>query len=216
MERLIIKSEYNNKTKKVVTALQILLTLLGISSLFAAFWEWDQDCYFWVYTLGKKPLIIQYPGFWIAVVCLALFIGAVVIKKTSRNSYIAVSDCNVSGITVFGKTVNIPLAMVHSVEKSALSGITVVTSAEKLMFPAVKNQEDIYNVLNQLLINRGVVLNQPVIAVNVPVPQQTVVTVYTPVPAQHATQSVCCSRCGSPVMVGDKLCRNCGSVLNWG
>ncbi len=72
------------------------------------------------------------------------------------NSYkMTVSDKRVSGEVLFGKKVDLPIDSVSAISKiSLLKGIGVSTSSGKISFLAIKNAKSIYEVINNLLVDR--------------------------------------------------------------
>lgn len=68
---------------------------------------------------------------------------------------LTVTDKRVYGVIAFGKRVDLPLDSVSSVGYTKfLKGCTVSTSSGKISFLAIKNFENIFEVLNKLLIER--------------------------------------------------------------
>ncbi len=72
------------------------------------------------------------------------------------NSYkLTVSDKRVSGEVLFGKKVDLPIDSVSATSVISLfKGVGVSTSSGKLSFLAIKNANEIYKVINNLLVER--------------------------------------------------------------
>ncbi len=82
------------------------------------------------------------------VVCICLFL--------MLNFYtITVTDKRIYGRLAFGKRVDLPIDFVTSVAKIQwLKGITILASSKKRKFLLIKNRNEIYNEINNLLIER--------------------------------------------------------------
>lgn len=82
------------------------------------------------------------------VVCFCLFL---MLKFYT----ITVTDKRIYGRLAFGKRVDLPIDFVTSVAKiQGLKGITVLSSSKKRKFILIKNVNEIYNEINNLLIER--------------------------------------------------------------
>lgn len=66
-----------------------------------------------------------------------------------------VTDKRVYGKTTFGKQVDLPLDSVSAISKNNfLKGVSISTSSGRIKFLVLKNSNDIYDMLTQLLLNR--------------------------------------------------------------
>lgn len=82
------------------------------------------------------------------VVCVCLFL---MLKFYT----ITVTDKRIYGRLAFGKRVDLPIDFVTSVAKiQGLKGITILASSKKRKFLLIKNVNEIYNEINNLLIER--------------------------------------------------------------
>ena len=71
-----------------------------------------------------------------------------------RNCEITVTDKRICGKSLFGKQVDIPMDKAYSVETIGLKGIAVTTTSGRLAFLLIKNQDEIYYHINNLLNER--------------------------------------------------------------
>lgn len=164
-EKIIIQSEYDKKALKIISVLRILLLIIALFSFFSAFLDWDQDCYVWSLLVKggstmSKPKITDYGSFWLSVLSVVLIVVVIIIKKMAKKCSLNVTSSRIWGCTAFGKQVDLPVDSVSAIGKGAFSSIAISTSSGSIKFLAIKNQNEIYNVLNQLLINRQNINNQ--------------------------------------------------------
>ena len=68
--------------------------------------------------------------------------------------HIIITDKRVTGITYFGRKVDLPLDSISAVGSSWLKGIKVATSSGKVSFLFIEKSNEVYELLKQLLIDR--------------------------------------------------------------
>ena len=81
-------------------------------------------------------------------------IVAVLIYKWLSAYSLTVTDKRVYGKTSFGKRVDLPFDSISSVGTSFMKGLSVGTSSGKICFKLIKNQKDIYDIINENLFER--------------------------------------------------------------
>lgn len=80
---------------------------------------------------------------------------AILVFLWLRSYELTVTDKRVFGKAAFGKRVDLPMDSVSAIATvSLLKGISVSTSSGKISFLAIKNATEIYQVINNLLIER--------------------------------------------------------------
>lgn len=89
-------------------------------------------------------------------IILVLFIIIPLILYFALHSYqLIVTDKKVYGKTTFGKQVDLPLDSISAISKNNfLKGVSISTSSGRIKFLVLKNSNDIYDMLTQLLLNR--------------------------------------------------------------
>lgn len=68
---------------------------------------------------------------------------------------LTVTNKRIYGKTIFGKRVDLPLDSISSISRIKIfNGISVATSSGKISFQFMDNNENIYNSISQLLVER--------------------------------------------------------------
>ena len=129
-EKILIKSNMGN-TKIILLILLYIGIILGF---FCGFGVDFDEC---------VPILIA-----------TLAVTTIIIELYSRCS-ITVSEKRVYGKAVFGKRVDLPIDAVSATARiSELNGISISTSSGRISFFAIKNVNKIYQIINNLLIER--------------------------------------------------------------
>ena len=171
-EKVIITSEYNKKSFRFISVLNVFLVIAAIISFFSAVISCDDDQYLWVLMAKtgnyySKPTLTDYGEFWIAVLFVVLIIAGILIKKAAKKCTLTVAEDRIYGITIFKKRVDLPVDSISSISKSPFSGLSVATSSGLIKFLAIKNRDEIYECIVKLLSNRqnknGAASNQVVL-----------------------------------------------------
>ena len=83
-----------------------------------------------------------------------VFVVALFIWYISKNQ-IVVTDKRISGKSAFGKQVDLPIDSVSAVFSIRLiKGLSISTASGKVSFWAIRNRDDIYKVISELIIAR--------------------------------------------------------------
>lgn len=100
--------------------------------------------------------LTQYDYFIILGIILILFIIIPLILYFALHSYqLIVTDKRVYGKTTFGKRIDLPLDSISAISKmNFLKGVSVSTSSGRIKFLVLKNSNEIYDMLSQLLLER--------------------------------------------------------------
>ena len=93
---------------------------------------------------------VAYSLLLVVVVSFFLLIFAISIQKVE----LTVTNKRVYGATKFGKRVDLPLDSVSAVSMSSFKGIAVGTSSGRIIFKGIGNRDEIYEAINQLIIER--------------------------------------------------------------
>lgn len=94
------------------------------------------------------------PALWFIPAASLTFAG-VLIYFVFRSYELTVTDKRVIGRVAWGKSVNLPLDSVSAVAATSfLKGVAVSTPSGKISFFALKNADDIYNVISELMMKR--------------------------------------------------------------
>lgn len=161
-EKIIIKSKhYDMKRIKgiiftipcVLIGLGILFYILNYNSCRVIEYEGYPDV---EYTLLDNILapIEHHPSG--VLIDLGLIIGiiSIIIGWWLKSYSMTVTDKRIYGRTSWGKQVDLPIDAVSAIATNSFKGIAVATSSGKISFNFVKNGEEIYSAINQLIIDR--------------------------------------------------------------
>ena len=77
-----------------------------------------------------------------------------VLGMINKNCKLIVTDKIVRGKAILGQRVDLPLDMISFVGTSLFWGLSVRTSSGVIRFTMIKNRDDVYSVINKLLIER--------------------------------------------------------------
>lgn len=153
-EKKLIDSITYTLVKPIILSISALMLLVGvIAFLFGLF--------------NPVPYGF-YNDAWTVVGCAA------VLTVLSLVAYWWLSSCSLSitnkrafGKGAFGKRVDLPMDSISAVALCWLKGISISTSSGRISFLLIKNQKEVYDILNNLLIERqsksakdSVVINQ--------------------------------------------------------
>lgn len=163
-EKVLIKSERYN-VKKIIkvmfiigmalTLLAIVITMLWFSSIYYS-WEWTKREYGNVFYYT----ITNYFESWelillnlIPVAGLTLIGGLIYLWL--RSYELTVTDKRIYGKVAWGRRVDLPVDSVSATATtSVLKGVSVATSSGRISFLVMKNAKEIYEVINNLLLER--------------------------------------------------------------
>lgn len=139
-EEILIQSELYDTQ-------QIIRFILICGVLFAIFSILSDDFYrnsSLIYKIGSA-----FPFFF------SFFLGAAIIYYYSIDKIkIIVTNKRITGTSIFGKRVDLPLDMISAVEMFFFKGIGVCTSSGVIRFLAIKNQTKIHEKISKLLVER--------------------------------------------------------------
>jgi len=120
--------------------------------------EYKMDCYQVVYGNAFSYALSEYFSyqFWmclIPIAALALIGGLIYIWL--RSYELTVTDKRIYGKVAWGKRVDLPVDSVSATATIRLfKGVSVSTSSGRISFRVIKNADEIYKVMNNLLIER--------------------------------------------------------------
>ena len=122
---------------------------------------WDSiipECTYSYYSSGEEYATAMFMKnefiFALTIFGFGAFLGVVLFLMLKYYT-ITVTDKRIYGKLAFGKRVDIPIDFVTSVAKiQGLKGITILASSKKRKFLLIKNVNEIYNEINNLLIER--------------------------------------------------------------
>ena len=142
-EKVLIKSERYN-IKKVFSIIFLIGLILTI--IYAVILMIQHDNYF-LWWEHYVPLSL------IPIASLTLIGGLIYLWLSSYE--LTITDKRVYGKVAFGKRVDLPVDSVSATATIGLfKGVSVSTSSGKISFLAIKNANEIYEVINNLLVDR--------------------------------------------------------------
>ena len=143
VEKVLIKSERYN-IKKVFSIIFLIGLILTI--IYAVILMIQHDNYF-LWWEHYVPLSL------IPIASLTLIGGLIYLWL--RSYELTITDKRVYGKVAFGKRVDLPVDSVSATATIGLfKGVSVSTSSGKISFLAIKNANEIYEVINNLLVDR--------------------------------------------------------------
>lgn len=144
-EKVLIKSERYN-IKKVLSIIMIIGVILSLfyavylvmEYSFSSFFGWWEHYIPWsLIPFGISIVVGILVFFWL------------------RSYELTITDKRVYGKVAFGKRVDLPVDSVSATSTIGLfKGISVSTSSGKISFLAIKNANEIYEIINNLLVDR--------------------------------------------------------------
>lgn len=147
MEQKIVTSN-NDYAKKLLKVSWMVFGIAVVAFLgigLTDIWRIMEDLFGYAFSS-----MIAYVLMAVAIVSLVLLIFAFSIQKVE----LTVTNKRVYGATAFGKRVDLPLDSVSSVGMSSFKGIAVGTSSGRIVFKGIGNRDEIYEVINKLIIER--------------------------------------------------------------
>lgn len=114
-----------------------------------------------------EEVIINYllPG-------VAIIIIVVAVQLWHRSYKLTVTDKRIYGAIILGRRVDLPVDSVSAVSKiGLLKGISIGTSSGRICFLFIKNVDEIYRRINNLLIERQANVSVPVTSIKEAAPQ---------------------------------------------
>ena len=157
-EKIIIKSEHYNirKIKKVVYGIPSAFVGLGVLLYLFNFDNskgpnrWGD--YWTIFDNMGDPFSFL-PGL---LIDLGIIIGfcSIFVGLWLKSYNIVVTDKRIYGKTSWGKHVDLPVDSVSAISTNIFKGIAVATSSGKIAFNFIRNREDIYSAINNLIISR--------------------------------------------------------------
>lgn len=150
-EKVLIKSErYNLKLFKIIMiAIPTALILYGVFLSLS-----DDRAHRSLIKDILDPLFYPNAGMYIDI-GLGILVLVLLILWWLSSYELTVTDKRVYGKVAFGKRVDLPVDSVSATSTiSFLKGISVSTSSGKISFLIIKNTDEIYEVINNLLIER--------------------------------------------------------------
>ena len=120
--------------------------------------EYKMDCYQVVYGNAFSYALSKYFSnqFWICLIpvaALALIGGLIYLWL--RSYELTVTDKRIYGKVAWGKRIDLPVDSVSATSTTrVLKGVSVSTSSGRISFRVIKNADEIYKVMNNLLIER--------------------------------------------------------------
>ena len=165
-EKILIKSEFDKKTKSILlgtaTALLLFVFCVSLALLTAKVepylwsrWPYTVNGYGAAFEFANGECIICFVFF--VLHCLAFVAGIILLIIYGVNSKceLTVTEKNVIGKAIHGKEVVLPLHMISSYAKrKRLSTIVVATSSGFTKFTMIGNYVEICNVLSQKINER--------------------------------------------------------------
>lgn len=163
-EKILIKSETSKYSSNLIIFICICIVLLSIVTMYPSCSE-DMAYYRSVsqvslklknayrnafsYALDKNPLLK------VCIIVDILLLAVCILEVLwIKRSHMIVSNKRVYGVSAFGKRVDLPLDSVSAISIGLHNTISVSTASGKVSFSAIKNRDDVYNILGKLLIER--------------------------------------------------------------
>ncbi len=141
MEKELIKGQFYN-LKYVLYVILVLCTILflieTIDYLDYSYWCWSG--------LIGVSIVLYFPA-------ILMFIAYLIVRKCS----ITVTNQRVYGRAIFGQQVDLPLDSISAIKSTAFilfRNIIVTTPSGKIKFYYIKNYQEVYEVISELLKKR--------------------------------------------------------------
>ena len=156
-EKVLIKSEQYN-TKKLLKILLIIGVIVTAIALFSCYQvgsmsyntnSWIQERYETEFAYFLQECVI-----YICPVPVGYSLLGLIIYLWSRSFELTVTDRRIYGKIAWGKRVDLPVDSVSATAMLGSRGVAVSTPSGKISFRAIKNANEIYEVINNLLIAR--------------------------------------------------------------
>ena len=93
------------------------------------------------------------------VVIIAPVVMSMAIYRLLQSFQLTVTDKRVYGKILGKSRVDLPLDSISAMEATPLKGISISTSSGKIRFLAIKNVDEIYKIVNELLMERQMAKN---------------------------------------------------------
>ena len=145
-EKEIIKSEKSTILSvilicgAVATVLAIIIRVITMKDLVESL----------LYLICFDPF---YLGFIFYIGAILTIFGLVCVLAYNKAS-LTVTDRRVYGTAAWGKRVDLPMDKISAVAKSFLGGISVSTSSGAIRFMGIKNNNEVHEAINKLLMER--------------------------------------------------------------
>ena len=152
MEERILARSQSYRVVKLFATLLIIGLVLSVG-LFVYFVNWTLQ---YVRDMGTAiaHAAVDFIAYSIIPLVVMTIIGGI-LYLWLRSYELTITDKRVYGKVIFGKRVDLPLDSVSATATIGLfKGITVSTSSGKISFLAIKNADEIYEVVSKLLIER--------------------------------------------------------------
>lgn len=149
-EKVLIKSEVDKNKKILFTVITIVSLVLGILITISTFISYSSQPGWPTYNE-----IYTYPTLYLGIILLLFGIVFGVFLCSMLQNSLVVSNIKISGKTKFGVVVDLPIDKLSAVRISKwTSSIWATTSSGITKFFLLANYEEIYKVLNDLVIER--------------------------------------------------------------
>ncbi len=149
-EKILIQSKHYN-VKKLFAALVISGVVLSLILFFVDmnFESWDEFVWYVEKWLNFFVIILY---------CIPLYVCTLIgalLYSWLKGYKLTVTDKRIYGKSAWGKRVDLPLDSVSAIATtSALKGVSVSTSSGRISFLVMKNANEVYMVISDLLIER--------------------------------------------------------------
>lgn len=167
-EKILIKSKLDETAKKVFLCIIFGLLFLAFIFLVSGIvtgvkrWNNDQNFYYLLYGYHPSALEIIDTIFFAGLACLIIHWSLIFLAGIVAIAYWGFSTCefvltdkNVTGKTLFGKKVILPIHMISAYStRRFLSMITISTASGFTKFSMIENYKDIENILQTLINER--------------------------------------------------------------
>lgn len=141
-DKVIVSSEkmISSKSISFVVGVSLAIAIFG-----GAFLEWAS----WGFDYFHLDNVIYFS--WVG----ALFLIPGLFVLFFNKSRITVYEKHIEGRTLFGEEINLPVDLISSVSNLKFSyGVKVATSSGKIQFVYLEKNQDVYNAIKKLLIER--------------------------------------------------------------
>lgn len=164
-ETVLIKSTPNKKLQNVIPIIGLLFIILSFVIIYTNPEIQDKMRFFRAVSEESSKLAAQAPNaFWYAFIknglMKFLIIADILVFVVSGMTFllcrseIQVTDKRVSGVTAFGKRVDLPVDSITAVTTGLFQAISVSTPSGCVSFSALSNRDAIYTTISKLLAQR--------------------------------------------------------------
>lgn len=145
-DKVLIKGEFNFNKK--IARIFYALAVITLTVCFMVAMSFGRGNPLWAFK-G-----IEYGYYWFFIGAVAFVLIGIYLSNHETTFYLIVTEGKVSGKTLFGKTVDLPISQISAIGTGILKRVSIATSSGSIHFYGLVNQQEIYKCISDLLIKR--------------------------------------------------------------